>query len=147
MIKYLHLYFTLLLLAVCGSSWAQSLTITFGKSASPTAISSSTKASTVVTSGTEYLLTQPFSNVQNAHYGHLSTAIRLGISGSGGTLSLALADAYHVYATSITVKAQLCDATKSASLSVNGLTDKKVASSESDISFTLDGHEITQIDL
>lgn len=120
-------------------------TIVFGnKAGSATAISSTTKASTVITSGTDYVTNQPFTvNSGNVYYGDPSKDnIRLGKTGTASQLTIALSDAGKISASSIVVKCMKMQGNKNADaqLTVNGVGPKSPATNgdpASDLSFTL----------
>ena len=119
-------------------------TIVFGnKVNSATAISSTTKASTVIASGTDYVTTQPFTvDSGNVYYGDTQDCIRLGKSGNASQLTIALSDAGKISASSIVVKCMKMSGTKNtnAQLTVNGVGPQSPATNgdpASDLSFTL----------
>lgn len=97
--------------------------IVFANSAkSATAISSTTKASTVIGQGTNLVATSPFSVTGNAYYGDTQTCIRLGKSAAkAATLTITLsASAQALSWGSITVNCEAYNASNVGTLSVNG---------------------------
>ena len=127
------------------ASQEDSYTIVFGnKAKSATLISATTKASTVITSGTDYVTSQPFTvNSGNVYYGDPSQDnIRIGKSGNASQLTIALSDAGKISASSIVVKCMKMQGAKNtnAQLTVNGVGPKSPATNgdpESDLSFSL----------
>lgn len=120
-------------------------TITFGNNASSaTAISSTTNATTVISSGTNYVNTRPFTiNSGNCYYGDTKTCIRVGKSGNDAELVIALSDAGKVKATSIVVNCKKMSGNKNndATIAVNDLDAQSPASynsDPSDLTFTFD---------
>lgn len=130
-----------------GSAWADSYTITFGNSVkSPTAIAATTKATTVIASGTEYVTASPFKIDGSAYYGDNQNSIRLGKKSEAGTLTIALSEQGKVNATSIVVNAALYNASKAATLTVNGGAGQALASTDAaDYTYTLDGSKLESI--
>ena len=131
---------------------ADSYTIVFANNASSaTAISSSTNASTVIAeAGRTYVESKPFTiNSGNVYYGDTKTCIRLGKSGAESSLSIALAEAGKVTATTIVVNADNTGGNKNtgATLSVNGAEAQTTAANDpQNYSFTINA-EITSITL
>ena len=73
------------------------------------AINASTKASTFVVTGAEYLEAQPFSNPSNAYYGGNETnglPLRIGKKDASGSITMALSKAGQVNATKIILSAK-----------------------------------------
>ena len=126
------------------ASQEDSYTIVFGNKAnSATALTATTKASTVITSGTDYVTTQPFTvNSGNVYYGDTQDCIRLGKTGTASKLTIELSDAGKISASSIVVKCMKSQGNKNtnAQLTVNGVGPKSPATNgnpASDLSFTL----------
>ena len=99
-------------------------TLVFGNKASNTApLNSLTKASAAISSGTDYVTTQPFTvNVGNAYYGDAQNCIRIGKSGVASKLTIELSDLGKVTASRIAVKCKKHTGAKNenALLTVNG---------------------------
>lgn len=98
--------------------------IVFANNASsPTAIASSTQATTTIGDGRDYVASKPYTvNSGNCYYGDTKTCIRLGKSGAASQLSIALSDAGKKSATSIVVNCKNLGGNKNtgAKISVNG---------------------------
>lgn len=136
----------LLLMIGVSASWAESYTVTFGNSVkSATAISATTKASTVVASGAEYLTAQPFAVKGNAYYGDNQQSIRLCKSGIASELTISLSNSGKVKATSIVVNAARYSAGKEVQLSVNGAESQDIAEAAADYTFACDGTQLSNI--
>lgn len=121
--------------------WGDSYTITFANNASSaTALTSSTNASTVISSGsTGYVTAKPFTiGDGNVYYGDTKTCIRIGKSGSSSSLTIALSATGKVNATSIVVN---CNNTggknnSDAELNVNSIGAQTTTSTADDYTFT-----------
>ena len=113
-------------------------TIVFGnKASSATAIAETTKASTVISAGTDYVTDKPFTiNSGNAYYGDTKDCIRIGKSGTASKVTIALSDAGKVAAKSIVVNCKKMTGSKNtnAQLTVNGVGPKAPAAYEGDAS-------------
>ncbi len=145
------LTFLTLLTLFFATGWAESYTITFGNnSSSVTALTSSVNATTVISSGTDYVTAKPFTvNSGNCYYGDTKTCIRLSKSGNSSSLSIALSSLGTVNATSIIVN---CNNTggsnnSNATLNVNSTGAQTTTTTVSDYSFSLNGNSISSITL
>ena len=142
---------TKLMLLLCalivgsGSVWADSYTITFSNSAnSATGISTSTGATTTIASDSRsYVLSTPYSNITgNCYYGGSTTgekaSIRLGKSGNNASITISLANAGKVTATSIVVNCMKMSGNKnsSATLAVNGMAAQAAPASAGNLTYT-----------
>ena len=124
-----------------GTMWGDSYTITFANNASSaTALTSSTNASTVISSGsTGYVTAKPFTiGSGNVYYGDTKTCIRIGKSGSSSSLTIALSATGKVNATSIVVN---CNNTggknnSDAELNVNSIGAQTTTTTADDYTFT-----------
>ncbi len=126
-----------------------SYTISFANNASSaTTINTSTQASTIIaeTSRT-YVTTSPVSEATFCYYGDNKTSIRVGKSGNAGSITLNLSANGQCAATSIKVNTKLYSSTKAATLSVNGTESQDVPAENGDLTFALDGSNITTISL
>ena len=135
---------TMLLLCalIVGSSngWAEFYTITFGNNASgATAISNTTGASTVISAGTDYVTSKPFTiSAGMSYYGDTKTCIRIGKSGESSSLSIALSTTGQVKATSIVVNCNNTGGNKNtgAKLNVNNIGQQTTTTTAADYTFT-----------
>ena len=93
-------------------------------------INSTTKASSVISSGTQYVTTQPFTvNTGSAYYGDAQNCIRIGKNGAASKVTIALSEAGKVEASSIIVKCRKMSGTNNndGQLTVNGVGPKSPA--------------------
>ena len=124
-------------------------TIVFGNNSNSTAsIAETTKASTVISSGTEYVTDKPFTvNTGKAYYGDTKDCIRIGKTGEASKLTIALSSEGQVAATSIVVNCRRAVGNKNANamLTVNGVGPLAPAANDaaaaSDVVFTLSSSE------
>ena len=127
-----------------------SYTIEFNNTAkSPTEISSTTKATTFVVSGSDYLTEQPASDYSKAYYGGSTNGLplRIGTSSNAGTITLALSEAGQVPATKIILSAKQYSSGKTMTIGVNGSEKQQPGNDYTDLSYDLDGTTISSIKL
>lgn len=129
----------------------QSYTIEFNSftkvETSPT---KTTKATTFITSGSEYVTSQPFSEISSCFYGGDATngkPLRVGTSSKAGSITIALSDLGKVNATKIVLSAKQYSSGKSKSIGVNGSAKLKPEDDYIDLSFELNGEELSSIKL
>lgn len=128
-----------------GNVWGTTYTITFkANSGDGTSITSSTACSTIVSEGASYL-TGNCVSPSNAYYNG-GSGLKLGVSGSAGSLKMNLAAAGQLTNPTITVRAKLYNSSKSATVAANGATSQAVASSFTNYTFSISG-KITYIQL
>lgn len=127
-----------------------SYTIEFNSTAKTvTDISNTTKATTFVVSGSDYLTEQPASNYSKAYYGGSTDGLplRIGTSSAAGTITLALSEAGQVPATKIILSAKQYSSGKTKVIGVNGSDKQQPGDDYTDLSYDLDGTTITSIKL
>lgn len=127
-----------------------SYTIEFNSTVgSPALITNTTKASTFVTSGSEYLTAQPASEIAFAYYGGDASGLplRIGKSGDPGTITLELSEAGQVPATKIILSAKQYSSGKTMSIGVNESSKQQPGDDYTDLSYDLDGTTISSIKL
>ena len=127
-----------------------SYTIEFNSTVgSPALINTTTKASTFVTSGSEYLTAQPASEIAFAYYGGDASGLplRIGKSGNAGSITLALSEAGQVPATKIILSAKQYSSGKTNTIGVNESSKQQPGDDYTDLSYDLDGTTITSIKL
>ena len=127
-----------------------SYTIEFNSTVgSPALITNTTKASTFVTSGSEYLTAQPASEIAFAYYGGDASGLplRIGKSGDPGTITLELSEAGQVPATKIILSAKQYSSGKTMSIGVNKSSKQQPGDDYTDLSYDLDGTTISSIKL
>ena len=127
-----------------------SYTIEFNSTVgSPALITNTTKASTFVTSGSEYLTAQPASEIAFAYYGGDASGLplRIGKSGDPGTITLELSEAGQVPATKIILSAKQYSSGKTMSIGANESSKQQPGDDYTDLSYDLDGTTISSIKL
>lgn len=120
------------------------------KSGRTSSISNTTKASTFVIAGAEYLEAQPFSNPTNAYYGgNTSTGLplRIGKSDESGSITMALSKNGQITANKIIISAKQYSKGKAFGIGVNGSAKQKPGEDYTDLEFALDGSPLTAIKL
>lgn len=124
-----------------------SYTIEFNSSAAgSTPIKETTKATTVVKSGLEFLKDQPFSGISNSYYGE-KPDLRVGKSGAAGSVTIALSELGQYNATKIILSAKQFSTGKTFAIGVNGSAKQKPGEDYTDLEFALDGSPLTSIKL
>ena len=127
-----------------------SYTIEFNSTVgSPALINTTTKASTFVVNGTDYLAAQPASNISYAYYGGSASGLplRIGKSGDPGSITFALSEAGQVPATKIILSAKQYSSGKTMTIGVNGSNKQQSGDDYIDLSYDLDGTTISSITL
>ena len=120
------------------------------KSGSPSQITTTTKASTFVITGAEYLEAQPFSNPSNAYYGGDKSnglPLRIGRSSASGSITMALSKNGQINANKIIISAKQYSKGKAFGIGVNDSAKQKPGEDYTDLEFTLDGSPLTSIKL
>lgn len=128
-----------------------SYTIEFNNtSKNVTSITETTKASTFVIAGVEYLEAQPFSGPKNAYYGgdeNNGLPLRIGKSNENGSITMALSKDGQINANKIIISAKQFLSEKTFAIGVNGSAKQKPGDDYTDLEFTLDGSPLTSIKL
>ena len=130
--------------------WTKSYSIVFGYSTnSDSPISASTQASTVISDGTSYVTSRPFTvTTGNAYYGGSSKDfIRIGKSGSSANLQIALSDAGSVCVRKVIVNCKQFSASNAGTLSVNEATAQSVPSDAGNLEYSFNDVDITELSL
>lgn len=120
------------------------------KSANPSKITTTTKASTFVIAGAEYLETQPFSKSTNAYYGGNTSnglPLRIGKSDASGSITMALSKNGQINANKIIISAKQFSKGKAFGIGVNDSAKQKPGDDYTDLEFALDGSPLTSIKL
>lgn len=120
------------------------------KSGNTSQITKTTKASTFVIAGAEYLEAQPFSNPSNAYYGgdkSTGLPLRIGKSSASGSITMALSKNGQINANKIIISAKQFSEGKTFAIGVNGSAKQKPGEDYTDLEFTLDGSPLTSIKL
>lgn len=117
---------------------------------SPSQISATTNASTVIENGSLiYVTSQPFSNASNAYYGGDKTTglpLRIGKASEAGTLTIELSETGCVSATSIIVNAKQYSDGKTKTIGVNNSTKQQPGDEYEDLEFAINS-DIEEISL
>ena len=133
-------FLSVFVLLFTSGAWADdSYTITFGSSANGnTQLAATTKATTVISAGTDYVTSKPFTiNSGNCYYGDNKQSIRLSKQNNAAKLTIALSDEGKVKATSIVVNCFKFSDSYKGTLKVNGMTAQNVpTTSADDLTFT-----------
>lgn len=120
------------------------------KSGNTSQITTTTKASTFVITGAEYLEAQPFSNPSNAYYGGDKSnglPLRIGKSSASGSITMALSKNGQINANKIIISAKQYSKGKAFGIGVNNSAKQKPGEDYTDLEFTLDGSPLTSIKL
>lgn len=120
------------------------------KSKGVSSIETTTKASTFVVTGAEYLEAQPFSSPNKAFYGGEQTnglPLRIGTSSAAGSITMALSKAGQVNANKIILSAKQFSEGKSKLIGVNGSAKQQPGDDYTLLEFPLDGSPLTSIKL
>ena len=120
------------------------------KSKGVSSIETTTKASTFVVTGAEYLEAQPFSSSNKAFYGGEQTSglpLRIGTSSAAGSITMALSKAGQVNANKIILSAKQFSERKSKLIGVNGSAKQQPGDDYTVLEFPLDGSPLTSIKL
>ena len=120
------------------------------KSKGVSSIETTTKASTFVVTGAEYLEAQPFSNPSNAYYGGNETnglPLRIGKKDASGSITMALSKAGQVNANKIILSAKQFFEGQSKLIGVNGSAKQQPGDDYTNLEFPLDGSPLTSIKL
>lgn len=120
------------------------------KSQQVSSIEITTKASTFVVTGTEYLEAQPFSNLTYAYYGGNESnglPLRIGKSKNTGSITMALSKAGQVNANKIILSAKQFSTGKTFNIGVNDSAKQQPGEDYTDLEFELDGSPLTSIKL
>ena len=120
------------------------------KSQQVSSIEITTKASTFVVTGTEYLEAQPFSNLTYAYYGGNESnglPLRIGKSRNTGSITMALSKAGQVNANKIILSAKQFSTGKTFNIGVNDSAKQQPGEDYTDLEFELDGSPLTSIKL
>ncbi|MGM9788187.1 MAG: hypothetical protein ACI3ZF_04695 [Candidatus Cryptobacteroides sp.] len=99
--------------------------------------------------GSEYLVASPVTNVIKSYYGGSASGLplRVGTSSAAGSVTLALSEAGQVPATRIILKAKQYSSGKTKVIGVNNSDKQQPADDYTDLSYDLDGSDISSIKL
>ena len=112
--------------------------IVFGNNVNNVAqIASTTNASTVISAGTDYVASKPFTvNSGNCYYGDTKTCIRLGKQNNASKLTISLSEAGQVKAAKIVVNAERLNSNSAGvKLNVNSIGGQEIGANAADYSY------------
>lgn len=113
-----------------------------------TSLGATTKASTVIEDGLDYVLSQPFSSVTACYYGG-NQPLRVGKANNpaAGSVVIGLSEAGQVPATRIILSAKQYSSGKAQVIGVNDSDKQKPGDAYTELSYDLDGSDISSIKL
>lgn len=113
-----------------------------------TGITNTTKASTIVSKGSEYLTDQPFTSSTKSYYGGINKVLRVGTSSANGSITMDLSELGKCAATKkIILSAKQYSTGKSKTIGVGNSPKQQPGDDYTDLEFTLDGSPLTSIKL
>lgn len=128
-----------------------SYTIEFNsKTKTETPLAETTKATTLIIQGSEYVIAQPFPSVSKCYYGGDATnglPLRIGTSSAAGSITIALSELGQYNATKIILSAKQYSKGKNKSIGVNGSTKQQPGDDYTELSFNLYNSDIESIKL
>lgn len=108
-----------------------------------------TKATTIIVSGSEYATAQPFSSIKKCFYGGDASngkPLRIGTSKAAGSVTITLSDVGKVNANKIILSAKLYNG-NTKQIGVNNSAKQQPGEDYTDLEFALDGSPLTSIKL
>lgn len=127
-----------------------SYTIEFNsKTKTESPLAETTKATTLIIHGSEYVIAQPFSSVSKCFYGGDATnglPLRIGTSSAAGSITIALSELGQYNATKIILSAKQYSEGKNKSIGVNGSTKQQPGDDYTELSFNLYNSESIKLD-
>lgn len=113
-----------------------------------TGVTNTTKASTIVSKGSEYLTDQPFTSSTKSYYGGINKVLRVGTSSANGSITMDLSELGKCAATKkIILSAKQYSTGKSKTIGVGNSPKQQPGDDYTDLEFTLDGSPLTSIKL
>ncbi len=113
-----------------------------------TGITNTTKASTIVSKGSEYLTDQPFTSSTKSYYGGINKVLRVGTSSANGSITMDLSELGKCAATKkIILSAKQYSTGKSKTIGVGNSPKQQPGDDYTDLEFALDGSPLTSIKL
>lgn len=113
-------------------------------------LAETTKATTLIIRGSEYVIAQPFSSVNKCYYGGDATnglPLRIGTSSAAGSITIALSELGQYNATKIILSAKQYNDKKQCKIGVNGYTALQPGVDYTELSFNLNNTDINSITL
>lgn len=113
-----------------------------------TGITNTTKASTIVSKGSEHLTDQPFTSSTKSYYGGINKVLRVGTSSANGSITMDLSELGKCAATKkIILSAKQYSTGKSKTIGVGNSPKQQPGDDYTDLEFALDGSPLTSIKL
>lgn len=120
----------------------------YSEAKNETGITNTTKASTIVSKGSEYLTAQPFTSSTKSFYGGLNNVLRVGTSSANGSITMDLSELGKCAATKkIILSAKQYSTGKSKTIGVDNSPKQQPGDDYTDLEFALDGSPLTSIKL
>lgn len=111
-------------------------------------ITNKTKASTIVSKGSEYLTAQPFTSSTRSYYGGKTNVLRVGTRSDNGSITMDLSELGKCAATKkIILSAKQYSTGKSKAIGVGNSPKQQPGDDYTDLEFALDGSPLTSIKL
>lgn len=111
-------------------------------------ITNTTKASTIVSKGSEYLTAQPFTSSTKSYYGGINKVLRVGTSSAKGSITMDLSELGKCAATKkIILSAKQYSTGKSKTIGIGNSPKQQPGDDYTDLEFALDGSPLTSIKL
>ena len=111
-------------------------------------ITNTTKASTIVSKGLEYLTDQPFTSSTKSYYGGINKVLRVGTSSANGSITMDLSELGKCAATKkIILSAKQYSTGKSKTIGVGNSPKQQPGEDYTDLEFALDSSPLTSIKL
>lgn len=120
----------------------------YSEAKNDTGITNTTKASTIVSKGSEYLTDQPFTSSTKSYYGGINKVLRVGTSSANGSITMDLSELGKCAATKkIILSAKQYSTGKSKTICVGNSPKQQPGDDYTDLEFALDGSPLTSIKL
>lgn len=120
----------------------------YSEAKNDTGITNTTKASTIVSKGSEYLTDQPFTSSTKSYYGGINKVLRVGTSSANGSITMDLSELGKCAATKkIILSAKQYSTGKSKTIGVGNSPKQQPGDDYTDLEFALDGSPLTSIKL
>ena len=120
----------------------------YSEAKNDTGITNTTKASTIVSKGSEYLTDQPFTSSTKSYYGGTNKVLRVGTSSANGSITMDLSELGKCAATKkIILSVKQYSTGRSKTIGVGNSPKQQPGDDYTDLEFALDGSPLTSIKL
>ena len=120
----------------------------YSEAKNDTEITNKTKASTIVSKGSEYLTDQPFTSSTKSYYGGTNKVLKVGTRSANGSITMDLSELGKCAATKkIILSAKQYSTVKSKTIGVGNSPKQQPGDDYTDLEFALDGSPLTSIKL